>query len=51
MLTKPAGVFVQLLGLIALVGVPASMGYSTGSWIVGLLVCLGLLWLGRKTRA
>lgn len=50
LLTKPLGVFVQLLGLVAILGTPMQQGFSTGSIIVGLIVGFLLLWLGRQTQ-
>jgi hypothetical protein len=54
MLTKPAGCFVQgigafavILGVIVLAGTESFVGFG----VVAVLVGLGLLWLGRKTRA
>jgi hypothetical protein len=48
--TKPAGVFVQLLGASALLWIPSMNAWSTGSVVVGIIVCFGLLALGRQVR-
>jgi hypothetical protein len=50
LLTKPLGMFVQLLGLVAILGIPMQQGFPTGSIIVGLIVGFLLLWLGRQTQ-
>jgi hypothetical protein len=52
LLTKPAGVFVQILGLLFLLpGLAMLVGGGgptlAGGWVV--LLGIGLLWLGRQT--
>jgi hypothetical protein len=51
MFTKPAGVFLQLLGAVAVIGgtgMLASGGMEGG--VVATIVGFGLLWLGRQTH-
>ena len=51
LLTKPAGVFVQLLGLFFLLASP--FAFARGGALPGVLVALvaiGCFWLGRQTR-
>ena len=51
MFTKPAGVFLQLLGAAAvIVGVMMFAAAAQGPGVVALIVGVGLLWLGRQTR-
>ncbi len=50
LLPKPLGLFIQLLGLLALIGISAEESFSIGSVIAGLLVGVPLLWIGRQTH-
>lgn len=51
MLTKPAGVFLQLLGAVAvIVGIAMLASDSKELGVVATLIGVGLLWFGRQTR-
>lgn len=51
MFTKPAGIFLQLLGAAAvIVGVMMFAATAQGPGVVALIVGVGLLLLGRQTR-
>lgn len=53
LLTRPAGVFVQILGLLFLLPGLAMLAGGGGTTIAGILVVLlaiGLFWLGRHTE-
>jgi hypothetical protein len=51
MFTKPAGIFLQLLGAVAVVGGVLLLAVTAvGSGLVAALIGVGLLWLGRQTH-
>jgi len=51
MFTKPAGVFLQLLGAVGvIVGIGMLASGGMGGGVVATLVGVGLLWLGRQSR-
>lgn len=52
LLTKPAGVFVQILGLVTLLSGLAMLVRSRENTLAGVMVVLiaiGLFWFGRQT--
>jgi hypothetical protein len=51
LLTKPAGVFVQLLGAVLLISGFAGLNVGAyGLGIVLIVASVGLFWLGRQTH-
>jgi membrane protein implicated in regulation of membrane protease activity len=53
LLTKPAGVFVQIVGLLALLPGLAMLAGGGGTTFAGVLVVLlaiSLFWIGRQTQ-
>jgi hypothetical protein len=50
MFSKPAGVFLQLLGAVAVIAGGLMVDSGSGGSAVAILVGVGLLWLGRQTR-